>query len=317
MIIGKIYKRIALLSPWVEVTLRKFYWKNVKFLKKFKPYSPVGLNNGSLIKFVDFNDVIEYLKCNGVCEGSLLVVHSSYDALECTGLAPEEIIEKLLNLIGPSGTLAMPVIRKFKGEPKTVDVLTTPMDNVVCTYDVKRTKITSGMLPYFLMRRDDSVTSLFPLNPMCAVGPLANEMMLHNLDGDCPSPHGPVSSWKFCYDHNAIIVGLGVTLEHYNTSVHVAEEAFGDWYWSEQEWYRKRCFTIIDKQGKETEKIVYERKPRWGTLHCAELNLHRDLNKAGIVIFSKIDDVIPMAIEKQQELITFLRSKNKKGYPYY
>lgn len=313
--LGSIYNRIALISPHIEVLLRKLYWKNQQKLNKFNPNKPK--RNTDIVKTVSFDKVLNWVKDQGIGEGDLLIVHSSYASLECTGVQPESIVEELLNLVGPTGTLCMPVIRKFKGEPKPFELLTTDVSKLVCTYDVDNTKITSGLLPYFLMRTPGSEVSLFPFNPMCAVGPLAKEMMASNIDGDFPSPHGKNSSWKFCLDHGAKILFLGTDLEHHNTMTHVAEEAFGDWYWSDEEWYRVRKFNIIDREGNKQYKEVYERKPKWGMLHYAEINVNHDLKRDGIVITDMIDGVIPMGYEDANTFVNYLRSKNKKGYPYF
>lgn len=315
-LIAFLYKRIVLLSPYIEIRIRQFYWKYVKQLRKYKPYGHKGVSN-KYIQKIDFGTIIGYLKENGIGEGSLLVVHSSYDVLECTGLSPDEIINKLLELVGQTGTLAMPVIRKYKGEPKTEDILSFNTDDLVCIYNVKKTVVTSGILPYLMMQRNDSIISHHPLNPMVAIGPLAEDMMKNNLYGDNPSPHGQNSSWKFCLDHDAFVIGLGVDLEHYNTISHVAEEAFDDWKWSNDDWFRLRKFDIIDENKNTRRIIVSERKPQWGMLHYAEIRVNRDLNKASIIKRFKIKDDIIICIEKSQELISFLRSKNKNGYPYF
>ena len=314
--LSSIYNRIALISPYCEIALRHLYWKNVKWLGKFNPNKPAKSSASGETKHVDFEKVIDWLKAKGVGDGSLLIVHSSYAGLECTGLNPEEIVDKLLNLVGPTGTLCMPVIRKFKGEPKASELLTTNIDDLVCTYDVKWTKITSGLLPYCLMRKENAVVSHFPFNPMCAVGPLAEEMMAHNLDGELPSPHGPNSSWKFCYDHNAAVCWLGTDLEHHNTMTHVAEEAFNEWRWRDS-WYHIRKFKIIDESGNETNKEVHERKPEWGMLRYAEMNVNRDLKRNNIVDTEMLEGIIPLGFENSRTFVDYLRSKNKKGYPYY
>lgn len=317
MNISKLYKEISLFNPRIEVLLRQLFWYNSNFLKRFNPNKIKHNDDNIIVSPVNFEDVISFLKLQGVGNGSLLVVHSSYAALENTGLSPDEIIDKLLDLIGPTGTLAMPVIRKYKGEPNPYDKLKDSMDDLVLKYDVCNTKITSGLLPYYLMVRENAHTSLFPFNPLSAVGPLAESMIVNNLFGDYPSPHGPNSSWKFCYDNDAIIIGLGVSLDHFNTSIHVAEEAFGDWRYSEVEWYNKRKFKIVDKNGKMFEKTVLERKPKWGMLHFAENNLNRDLQRNHIITNVIIGGSIPVSIEKQRALVDFLRSKNKNGYPYF
>lgn len=316
-LIVSLYKYIALLSPHIEVKLRQLYWRNVSKLSKFNPFGGKRRIISPNEEKIDFSDIIQYLTGEGIGEGSLLVVHSSYDALESTGLSPDEIINNLLELVGETGTLAMPAIRRYKGEPKAKDILTFNTDDLVCTYKIKKTVVTSGMLPYSMIQRDDAVISHHPLNPMVAIGPLAKDMMKNNLNGNNPSPHGPDSSWKFCVDHSAIVIGLGVDLAHYNTISHVAEEAFEDWKWSHEEWFRLRKFDIIDENKNSKKVIVSERKPEWGMLHFAEMRLNKDLNKTNIIKRFKLRNDIIVCIEKSQELISFLKARNKNGYPYF
>jgi len=314
MNVNSLYTKIALLSPRVEVKLRQLYWNNVSRLKKAANASHKTHN--TVQKTVEFQKLVSWLKSNGVGEGSLLIVHSSYEVLEATGLEPEAIVEELLRLIGNTGTLAMPAIRKFKGEPSYAERTGNEIMDIVCKYNVRKTKVSSGVLPYYMVLREDSEVSRFPLNPMVAIGPLAKEMMEHNIDGEWSKPHGPNSAWKFCYDHNAIVVGLGASLEHYNTITHVAEEAFGDWHWSDDFWYCKRTFDVVDGDFEKRINIL-ERKPYIGKLHFAEKNLYRDLIKDGIVKEDIIDETIPVFIETAQGYINYLRSKNKNGYPYF
>ena len=313
-IIVFLYSKIVLLSPHIEVFFRKLYWKHVRELRKYRPTTHVAAK-AKENRNANFEDVISFLKERGVKEGTLLIVHSSYEALECTGLTPEEIIDALLKLIGPTGTLAMPAIRRYKGEPSVENILSFNTDDLVCVYNVKKTLITSGLLPYYLLKRSDSEVSRHPLNPMVAVGSWAKEMMEHNLDGEAPSPHGPNSSWKFCLDHDAFVVGLGVDLGHYNTMIHVAEEAFDDWRWDDNSWYRLRQFDVVDEDVRR-RVVVRERRPEWGMLRIAEKKLAKDLLKYG-VMEKKMEGGILICFEKSRELISFLRMRNKNGYPYY
>lgn len=313
-IIGKIYEKVALLSPRMEVMLRQLYWKNSGRLKKSAKGTHETIKKEQ--KQVDFLKVLEWLKLNGVGEGTLLVVHSSYEALEATGLEPDAIVEGLLELVGKTGTLAMPAIRKYKGVPSYAERTGFEKIDIVCKYNTRKTKVSSGVLPYYMVLREDSEVSRFPLNPMVAIGPLAKEMMAHNIDEEWSTPHGPNSAWKFCFDHNAVVVGLGASLEHYNTMTHVAEEAFGDWYWPDDVWYCERTFDVVD--GEFNQRVnIRERKPYIGKLHFAEKNLYRDLIRDGIIKEGMIDNIIPVYYETAQEFINYLRSKNQKGYPYF
>lgn len=304
MSISDIYNKLALTNPRMEVVLRKIYWKNYKLLKRFKPQS--SIKPAATVK-IDFDKIIDYLRTQGICEGSLLVVHSSYGALKGTGLSPDGLIEKLLELIGPTGTLAMPVIRHYNVEENIDD---ETLENIECVYDVQNTPITTGVLPIRLHARNDSVTSLFPLNPMCAVGSLAKDMMADNINGT--SPHDGHSAWKFCADHNAIIVGLGIDLAHYLTMIHVAEEAYPGW--PIKDWYRKRKFIIKDGDF-QTKKIVLERRNKWGMFHLADKLYTKDFKENEILIEKTIESTRVGVIESSK-LIQYLNSRKAEGYPY-
>lgn len=313
--LSSIYNKIALFSPYCEIALRHLYWKNVKWLGKFNPNKAHPVCE-CICESVDFQDVINYLKTQGIGEGSLLIVHSSMSQLECTGLTAEQIIDRLLELVGTSGTLAMPAIRKYKGAPKGGDILKTDLSNKVFKYNTRKTLVSSGLLPYTMVKRKDSKVSLHPLNPMVAIGPLAGAMMEHNIEGVNPSPHGPNSSWKFCYDHDAYVIGLGVDLNHYNTISHINEEAFGNWKWADNEWYRLRKFEVTDDAGKVREITVSERKPEWGMLRFAEINANKDRNDSGLITRKKIGSVV-ICVEKAKKYIDHLQQNNKQGKYFY
>ena len=174
--------------------------------------------------------------------------------------------------------------------------------------------VSSGWLPLTMVQRKDSIVSRHPLNPMVAIGPLAQPMMEHNLDGEYPSPHGPGSSWKFCYDHHAKIISLGVNLYHHNTIGHITEEAFGDWPISNEKWYRLRKFHIVDSDF-DNIVTVRERKPEWGMLRLAELNVKRDIEKYKLINYTSIKGV-DIYTADAQKLVGHLRDnlKNKKRF---
>lgn len=316
-LVSTLYHRIVLLHPRIEVILRQIYWHNSKCLGRFNPNKESNMSiKDKQLENVDFDSILEQLRDWGVKDGSLLIVHSSYDSLKATGLTPLEIIVKLKNLIGETGTLAMPVIRSYREEPDATQKLLSSYRPPKCTYNPRRTPVSSGLLPTFLMRMPEAEISLHPLNPLCAVGPLAKDMMRDNISGTLPSPHGKDSSWKFCLDNNAIVIGLGTNLRHHNTIGHVAEEAYGDWCWNDEDWYNKRDFVIQKSKQESIEITVRERKPLWGMLHQAELNRYNDLIKNNVLMSRSFGNVL-LELEVSQDLIKFLRSKNKNGYPYF
>lgn len=298
------------LSPYIELLVRYIYWKNIGLFSLFVKRK----KNHRNLDFVDFSKILNYLKNTGITSGDLLLVHSSYGELKCTQKKPLEIIHDLKNLVGETGTLAMPAIRKYEGEPDIKNYLKADISEKVFTYDVHKTKVQTGALPATMVQMPEAIISRFPLNTLVSIGPLAKPMMKDNLAGDFPSACGINSAWKFCLDNNAYLIGLGTDLTGCLTMIHVAEDILDD-KWPVKNWYRKRIFRIIDKDF-ETIKIVKERCPKWGTLHWAGRTLCKDLTNKNILHTQNIDGIL-VEIIKAKELIDFLNSKNSKGYPYF
>lgn len=309
-IINKFYFVFINISPYTEVLMRKIYWNNISRTSRFRPKYR---NNNINFNSINFDNIIDNLKNRGIGKGSIIIVHSSYDLLEISGLLPEEINSKLLELVGTEGTLVMPAIRKYKEEGNFEKHIKKNMDDVECTYNVQKSKIISGLLPYMLMQRDDSFVSRFPLNPVVAVGKHAKKMIKKNLEGNEPTPHGPNSAWKYCLDNNAIIIGLGVDMPHFLTMTHVNEECSEGW--PIKNWYRKRKFVIIDKDFK-IQKEVLERKPIWGTIYLAENKYRKDLIRNNILKIETVEGLKISRIESDQ-LIHYLHNHSHKGFPYY
>lgn len=309
-IIGDIYGKLVTISPTTEVLMRMLYWNNVEKLAKFSPNQSNRIIRTEPVKF---EDIINFLSRCGIGEGSLVVLHSSFDNLKPIDLNREEIVERILNLVGSKGTLAAPVIRKFKETAKLTltDELNDVQSQINCIYDVNKSKITSGVLAFTLMHHKGSVTSRHPLNPLTAVGPLARPMMEHNIEGNAPSPHGPNSCWKFCADHDAFIVHLGVNFGHHLTMQHVVAECNPDWRL--KDFFLKRPFTIIDGDF-EKNLIVSERRLKW-TRYIPENNNRDEMVKHGI---AKVTDIngIPISVIRAKDMINFYKSRRKGNFPY-
>lgn len=309
-VVGSMYKAIVNLSPYCEVLMRQLYWNNVNRLKRFSP------NNSNRIERtepVEFEEILNFLRSCGIGKGSLVVLHSSFDNLKPIDVGREETIERLLSLIGEEGTLAAPVIRRFRECDKLTneDLFNDKEADYKCLYDVEKNKIISGVLAFTLMHHEGSKTSRFPLNPLTAVGPLADAMMEHNLEGEAPTPHGPNSCWKFCADHDAYIVHLGVNFGHHLTMQHVVTECNPDW--NVKDFFMKRDFTIKDGDF-VTEKTVRMRRPRW-SMYIPEINNRKDMVKAGVATVTDIKG-IPVSVIRAKDMIEFYKSKRKGDYPY-
>jgi aminoglycoside 3-N-acetyltransferase len=297
-------------SPYLEVIIRNLYWRVtpiVKWYNKKKKIKRVVPTKITSRKF------IECLSSQGIGNGSRLILHSSFSALNAEDEKPDQVIDQLLKLLGPEGTLAMPAIPVFKDSPGIAETMKADVSNLVLTYDPLTTPAGTGALPNAMIQYPGAVRSLHPFNSMVAIGPLARPMMENNLSGEKPLPCGRNSSWYFCCQHNFEIVAAGADLAHSLTMIHVAEDMWDD-TWVVPNWYRDRSFLI--NTGYEYKKItVRERCPRWA-MHYAERTLSKDLIQSGVAKRSEIDGV-NVEIVNSRSLINYLNSRNHNGYPYY
>lgn len=309
-----IYHHLVLSSPRVEVMVRSLYWNNVKLLKRFRAAgsNAVGIKDTAP---VHFEKITNYLQTNGVRKDDIMLIHSSYSALSGTGLSAEEVIDRLYALVDSGGSLAMPAIRMFTEEEMQGEYLEHYIDNemegITTLYDVYKTPVSSGLLPFTLMRYDDAETSKFPLNPMVAIGAHAQAMMEHNIEGKLPSAHGPNSSWAYCASHNAWNIGIGVDIKDYLTIFHVSQEVSG---WPVRDWYFERDF-IIKKAKRETPLRIRERKHKW-TKYFAEVNFYHDLVEAGVLKTAVIEG-IPIYMTRSKALFDFISKQKNPCYPYF
>jgi aminoglycoside 3-N-acetyltransferase len=303
--------KIISLSPYLELLIRWVYWRiisQISILNKIRIKTKKSKKNT-----FDFDDIIAFLKNNGIKSDDIILVHSSYKELKNSGKSPIQIIEELKGLVN-KGTLVMPSIRKFSNDPNTKNYLKYDYKNEVTNFDIYKSPVITGALPSVMLNRPDACISLFPLNNLVAIGKHSEQMMIGNLDGELPTPCGQNSAWKYLLEKDAYIVGLGVELASCLTMIHTIEDCL-DQNWPINDWYRERNFKIIKNNNFEL-KTIRERKPIWGSLHWAGRTLAKDLIKNNIVKSIIIKGVI-IEIISSQELAKFLNSKNSFGYPYF
>jgi aminoglycoside 3-N-acetyltransferase len=305
--------KLMALSPHIEMIVRRVYWANVKALRKrIKPKKPKGI-----LDLLDYSKVSAFLNAAGVGSGSLLVIHSSYGSLRGRGKKPNEIIDFFLDLIDEKGTLAMPATPRFDNNPDVVEYLTSKnFKEKVFEYDVQKSKITTGVLPMMLHKRDGSIRSRFPINTMVSLGPLSADLFRDEFTSDFPLACGVGSSWQKLIANEALIIGFGTDLTHSLTSIHVAEDTY-EHDWPIKDWYQEKKFKIVDGDFVD-ERLIRERLPKWGALHFGERTLCRDLIREGILRTTIIQGVL-VEVLRAKELNDFLRAKqnSKVGYPYF
>lgn len=304
------YEKIVSKSPHIEMLARRTYRFLLPVLnfKKKKKTKKKNTNTAS----ADFNKILDHLTQQGLKSGDILVVHAAFSALKKFELPPLEVIQKLLDILGPEGTLAMPGIPIYPNQLLEKEMPEKELIQQKYIYDVNSTRIWTGALAKEMIRHKDSERSYHPLNSMVAIGAKAKEMMKGN-DKEL-YPNGQQSSWNYCAKNKAFVLGLGTDLTHSLTMIHVAEDTKGgDWYM--KNWYQDRVFIVKDGT-REREMNVKERRHVWGKFHFGERNLSKDLIKYNIMTSHTVEDTL-LECMRANELIHFLDSKNKSGYPYF
>ncbi len=306
------------MSPMIEVLFRRIYWRNIgwylRIRRKLGKKKKVVGEERTERQSVSWRKIRNAIASCGIEKDDILLVHSAYQSIKGTQLAPVQIVDELLDILGGSGTLAMPAMPIFRNDVPLKDYLTADISDRTYLYKVDKTPIKTGALPIALSKKPGAVRSPHPINTMIAVGSQAHFLMEGNLDGDSPLPCGKNSSWKRCADKNALIVGLGVDLTHSLTMIHVAED-LKDETWPILNWYRDKHFQI-EFDGRVEIKTLRERQPKWGALHFAERTLCKDLINSGLMKSHRIDGVVVEMI-RSGDLLSFLESINLNGYPYF
>jgi len=145
----------------------------------------------------------------GVRPGSVLMVHPSLRAFGYVPGGAETIIRGLLRVLGESGTLLMPALSY-----KTV----TPQNPV---FDVRATPSCVGAVAEAFRLRAGTLRSLHPTHSVCAVGPLADELLSPHIEDSTPC--GKHSPFNRLPEFNGKILMLACRLT-FNTSMHAIEE---------------------------------------------------------------------------------------------
>lgn len=290
--------RILGVHPIIEYLVRAVAFRS-NYLMKF---NSIRFQKNSGLSF-NFDDIFPNLIHYGVTKKDILIVHSSYENISSCGLSPRLILDKLIDFICEGGTLAMNSSRRLKSD-----------GNGVYTYDTMNSRVISGVLPAVFLKHPGVSISRFPINPMVALGRQAKNMMEGNLCQDYLSSCGDLSSWKFCADNDAWVLGMGIDLIHSLTIVHVNEESNHS-MWPVRNWFEEKKVEVIDN-GKVSSHIVLDRKMIFGKLHFAERTLAKDLVANGILKVFYLNDV-RFELVNSRSLLEFLRQRKTKAYPYF
>lgn len=140
----------------------------------------------------------------GVRPGMVLMVHSSLSALGHVDGGARTVIEALIEVLGPDGTLMMPAMA---ADP---------------VFDVNTSPSSVGTVTEAFRHYPNVVRSIHPSHSTCGLGPLAEKLQAGHLEQD--SAIGPDSPWgRLARLDNGYVLFLGCDQDR-NTLLHTAED---------------------------------------------------------------------------------------------
>lgn len=261
---------------WTEVLVRRVMYRFPALRGRAKQTAKKSSDSAIVPGLAD--KVCGYILSLGIRHGDILLVHSSMSSLKKTGMDPKQIIDFLLSLVGPEGTLALPAFPAQDRMERT---------DGAYDYDPKASVSWTGVIPSLFCAYDGAIHSELPTNPLVAKGAHAEDMMRDNLMA--LSPNGEHSSMAYCMHHRAKVLFLGVPSHNTNTMMHVCEEIMGeDWpvtHWYEAERYRIHLDTGV------IEKTVMVRRLFWVRYIMGHHTSYK-LVRQGLLVETDIDGVL-------------------------
>ena len=262
---NRIVKKTFENIPCLEVLFRHVFFHSKKRVKKFNK------KHKKTPKVFDAQFVERFLKDN-LREGDIVIAHTRMSALKLFGYNPNTIIELILKIIGPSGTLFIPAMPYYEELFKEKTFKCTFDD--VLAYDSEKTPSWTGVVGNVFINDFSARRSLMPYCSLAGKGPFVAKAFSNELDDDYIfSVNSP---WHKLMEANAKIIFLGAEAYDSITEAHVVEDSCPDF--KINGWH----FLVKFKINKNIEKEYWIRKPFWNKYLTEFYNI-KQLKKNGII----------------------------------
>lgn len=154
------------------------------------------------------DDIVKCLESMGVERGKPLIVHSAMHNFYNYDGTADELIDKLIEFVGPNGTLCMPA---FPPDKYNSDLL----------FDTTNTPSAAGYLTELFRKRAGVKRSLNHLHSVCALGKDAELITEDHINSEiCFDKHSP---FYIIGQLGGYIVNLGMPRWYVGTGEHVCE----------------------------------------------------------------------------------------------
>lgn len=178
----------------------------------------------------------------GIKRGQVVIVHCAMNNFYNYRGTVDELIDELLRVLGPEGTLCMPAFPPNKNDNKQV-------------FDVRTTPTVAGLLAETFRKRPGVKRSLNQLHSVCALGPKADYIVgEHHLSRTCFDEHSPFHK---IYELGGQSICLGLPDYFIGTCAHVSECLLRD----EMAYFRDKfttpvTFHYIDQNGNRLDHTM-------------------------------------------------------------
>ena len=184
------------------------------------------MNSYEIIK----NDLIKL----GVKKGDVIMLHSSLSSMKYVDGGANTLIQALLDVLTPSGTLLLPSFTYIEVTKTLV-------------FDINNSKVCVGVIPETFRNYKGVIRSMHPTHSVCAIGKYANELLKdHYLDN---TPMGINSPFRKLVNYNGKLLMLGCGL-YCNSFIHAIEEICDVSYCLND----FVTYTLIDKENNVIKK---------------------------------------------------------------
>lgn len=160
-------------------------------------YDPTGKT------VVTQGDIVAGLQQIGLQPGDLVQVHSSLSAFGYVEGGADTVVDALLEVVGPEGTVMAPTFNHGHAD----------------VFDIKTTASTDGAVTEALRKRPEARRSMHPTHPYAAIGPVADYLVEGHLEAGTFSYQCPLGKLAIWGGH-VLLLGVGMNT---NTAFHMGE----------------------------------------------------------------------------------------------
>lgn len=204
------------------------------------------------------DDIVSTMRELGMKRGSLVCIHSSMKEFYNYKGTAEELINKILEVLGESGTLMMSAFPDVK------------LFSESYIFDSKNDKTGAGYLAEVFRKYEGVKRSINVQHSVCAIGPLSDYLCKdHHKSKDCWDSNSP---WYRLCEKNGQVFNLGMPHNYIGTFEHCVESIlqYEHEYWA-QFFTKEKVYKYYNEEGQvQTYKNItsgIERRPYEPTIY--------------------------------------------------